>query len=180
VISNDDYQAQTVTTCGSTVYGAPQDSRATIASGASYVVGGASSGSASDVYATADDATYYAEISKYGDTTKFGEMAKFGETPKYGGTASTVGYGGKSGEYGGPTSPTSPYSLKAAAPPPTAEQYGASYTLKSSNFQVAERVQCGQTQNAYGQVDSQGDSTRHYQDAHVTAAVSQQRQEQQV
>jgi hypothetical protein len=161
------------------VYGAPQDSRATIASGASYVVGGASSGSASDVYATAD-ATYYAEISKYGDTTKFGEMTKFGETPKYGGTASTAGYGGKSGEYGGPTSPTAPYSLKAAGAATTAEQYGASYTLKSSNFQVAERVQCGQTQSAYGQVDSQGDSARHYQDAHVTAAVSQQRQEQQV
>lgn len=173
--STDDYQAQTVATRGSTAYGAPQDSRATIASGASYVVGGAPSVNASGVYGVSD-ATKYAEVSKYGEAPKYGEAAKYGEMPKYGdtakygGTASTAGYGGKASDYGGATSPTA-YSQKSAA-----DQYGASYNLKTTDYGISDRGHFGQTQGAYGQADSQADTARRYQDAHAAAAVGQQRQ----
>lgn len=175
VTSADDYQAQSVVTRGSTVYGAPQDSRATIASGASYVVGGAPSGGASGVYG-ASDATKYTEVSKYGEAPKYGEpakygdMAKYGEPAKYGGSGSTAGYAGKPSEYGGATSPTD-YSQKAAA-----EQYGTSYNLKTSDYGLSDRGHFGQAQNAYGQPASRGDATRAYQDALPVTAVAQQRQ----
>lgn len=170
--SAEDYQSQTVATRGSTAYGTAQDSRATIGSGASYVVGGAPSVNASGVYGASDVTKYGAsEVSKYGEAPKYGEVAKYGDNAKYTGSASTAGYGGKASEYGVATSPTD-YNQKTAA-----DQYGSSYNnMKAADYGMAERGHFGQTQNAYGQADSRSDAARGYQDPHAVAATAQQRQ----
>lgn len=168
--SAEDYQSQTVATRGSTAYGTAQDSRATIGSGASYVVGGAPSVNASGVYG-ASDVTKYAEVSKYGEAPKYGEVAKYGDNAKYTGSASTGGYGGKASEYGVATSPTD-YNQK-----PAADQYGSSYNMKAADYGMADRGHFAQTPNAYGQADSRSDAAaRGYQDPHAVTATAQQRQ----
>lgn len=174
--SAEDYQSQTVATRGSTAYGAAQDSRATIGSGASYVVGGAPSVNASGVYG-ASDVTKYAEVSKYadqvakyGDAPKYGEVAKYGDNAKYTGSASTAGYGGKASEYGVANSPTD-YNQKTSA-----DQYGSSYNMKAADYGMSERSHFGQAQSAYGQADSRSDAARGYQDPHAVTPAAQQRQ----
>jgi hypothetical protein len=169
VTAADDYQAQTVASRGSAAYGGPQDSRATIASGASYVVGGAPSGSVSGVYG-ASDTSKYGEAPKYAESGKYGDLAKYGDNAKYGGTSSTADYAGKGSDYGVATSPST-FGQKPAADP-----YGANYGLKSSEYAVPDRGQYAQTQSAYGQADTRDDTARRYQDAHAAAAAAQQRQ----
>ncbi|CAK9252121.1 unnamed protein product, partial [Sphagnum jensenii] len=171
VTAADDYQAQTVASRGSAAYGGPQDSRATIASGASYVVGGAPSGSVSGVYG-ASDTSKYGEAPKYAESGKYGDLAKYGDNAKYGGTSSTADYAGKGSDYGVATSPST-FGQKPAADP-----YGANYGLKSSEYAVPDRGQYAQTQSAYGQADTRDDTARRYQDAHAAAAAAQQRQAQ--
>nr|XP_024373654.1 uncharacterized protein LOC112281406 isoform X1 [Physcomitrium patens]PNR55140.1 hypothetical protein PHYPA_006034 [Physcomitrium patens] len=170
--SAEDYQPQSAGTRGSTAYGAPQDSRATLGSGASSVVGGVPSVNASGVYG-ATHHTKYTEVSKYKEAPKYGDIAKYGDNAKYAGSASTADYAGKANEYGGATSPTG-YSQKT-----TADQYAVSYNIKPADYGMAERSHYGQGQNIYGQADSRADSVRGYQDSHaVTASSIQQRQSQ--
>lgn len=168
--STEDYQPQSVGNRGSTAYGAPQDSRATIGSGASYVVGSAPSVNASGVYGVTDNSKY-AEVSKYGEAPKYSDIAKYGDNAKYVGSTSTAGYAGKASEYGGATSPTG-YNQKT-----TSDQFAASYNMKAADYGMAERGHFGQAQNAYGQAGTRVDAVRGYQDAHaVTASSIQQRQ----
>ncbi|XP_024390873.1 uncharacterized protein [Physcomitrium patens] len=170
--STEDYQPQSVGNRGSTAYGAPQDSRATIGSGASYVVGSAPSVNASGVYGVTDNSKY-AEVSKYGEAPKYSDIAKYGDNAKYVGSTSTAGYAGKASEYGGATSPTG-YNQKT-----TSDQFAASYNMKAADYGMAERGHFGQAQNAYGQAGTRVDAVRGYQDAHaVTASSIQQRQSQ--
>ncbi|XP_024390876.1 uncharacterized protein [Physcomitrium patens] len=170
--STEDYQPQSVGNRGSTAYGAPQDSRATIGSGASYVVGSAPSVNASGVYGVTDNSKY-AEVSKYGEAPKYSDIAKYGDNAKYVGSTSTAGYAGKASEYGGATSPTG-YNQKT-----TSDQFAASYNMKAADYGMAERGHFGQAQNAYGQAGTRVDAVRGYQDAHaVTASSIQQRQQQ--
>ncbi|XP_024390877.1 uncharacterized protein [Physcomitrium patens] len=169
--STEDYQPQSVGNRGSTAYGAPQDSRATIGSGASYVVGSAPSVNASGVYGVTDNSKY-AEVSKYGEAPKYSDIAKYGDNAKYVGSTSTAGYAGKASEYGGATSPTG-YNQKT-----TSDQFAASYNMKAADYGMAERGHFGQAQNAYGQAGTRVDAVRGYQDAHaVTASSIQQRQQ---
>ncbi|BBN17937.1 hypothetical protein MPTK1_7g18160 [Marchantia polymorpha subsp. ruderalis] len=120
--------------------------------GASYVVGGAASVSASGVYGA--------------------DAAKYDDTDKYGTGASSASYDGKGGDYGTGSSPSA-YTQKAA------DQYGANYNIKSSDYSQSERGQYGHNQAAYGQADSQGGvGARRYQETHSAMAVVQAQQRQ--
>ncbi|CAM6124426.1 unnamed protein product [Calypogeia fissa] len=151
VVSPDFTTQGTAGSRGSAAYGAGPD-RA-INTGASYVVGGTSSVSASGVYGA--DAT------------------KYDDTDKYGTGASSASYDGKNGDYGGASSPSG-YSQKAA------DQYGSNYNIKSSDYSQSDRAQYGQNLSPYGQAESQGGSAaRRYHDSQAAIAVAQQRQQQQ-
>lgn len=98
------------------------------------------------------------------------DAAKYDDTDKYGTGASSASYDGKNGDYGGGSSPSA-YSQK------TADQYGANYNVKSSDYSQSDRPQFGQNQSAYGQAESQGGpAARRYHDTHAAISVAQQRQ----